>query len=306
MPAAEAGGVGFGGLIPLAPGGDVVEVVVAGGSSAAGELAVLVAGDDGGDDRGGRSVGPGAGVQYVSVVVGEQPPPGGGGVGGDAAGHGRGDRPVPVQFTGVVVQAHQRRRRDRHLHRRSLPVTAGQPGPGRRGTIDGARGTGGTGASRVIAGPAAGAVRLRVGEGGAGQVDQGVGAALVGAALVTTRAVDGGVGHRVQGGLDDRGAVGGQVRPQLGHAVLGRGEDHPPLSDRIAVRGFLVSRVGHPKHRPFHRGPELGRGQLRRPPQHRGFHGRDLLDRQGTGGVDQDGGVPLTDLTGPQQRQRRG
>src|SRR5207244_4506961 len=93
--------------------------------------------------------------------------------------------------------------------------------------------------------------------GGGGELDQGVGPSGVDAAVVAGR--PGPAGQPVEGGLDGRGAVGRQQRPQLGHAVRGGGEHDPAVGGGALVPVLGGGRVGG-QHGPGQAGPQLPGG----------------------------------------------
>ena len=116
----------------------------------------------GGGWVGGGSVGASVDGEQSAVWVGEQPAPGAGGVGGDAAGEAGRDGSVSVQFAGLLIEAEQGGGGDADLDRRLQPAAGLPP------TAAAAGAAGGVAAEGVVA-----------------ELDQGVGAALVGAAGIT-------------------------------------------------------------------------------------------------------------------------
>src|SRR5215471_21187855 len=190
----------------VGPGFDVVEVAQLGCMSASGEGAGSFAGGDVVGEVGGCPVGGAAVVEELAGVVGDESPPGAGLVRGEAAGEGGGGGAVPVEVRGLVVAAGQGAEWD--------------------GDVDG-------GAFSVLFGQG------RVSECPGEHVDERVGAALIRAAVVGL-----GVAEGVQHRLDERGAVGGQQRPEFGDAVVLRGGHHPPLGDRVVVALFGAARRG--------------------------------------------------------------
>ena len=209
-----------GGLVAGCEGFDVVEVVVAGCAAAAGEAAVHVAGDDGAGHVRGWAVGSRSGRGDEAVVVGEQDPPLGGGVGGDAPGHGGGDRAVPVQFGGLGVQAHEGGRGDGDLDAGALPVRLDQV---RIGQHAGAQHRPGR---RRGADPRSGCRRL----------------------------CRGWWRRRPRPARRSRWPHPrrrGRRRQSAMPCSLGE-RDHPPLTDRVGVGVLLLGRGRDPQHRPLH------------------------------------------------------
>jgi len=113
--------------------------------------------------------------------------------------------PYPSRWAGCSIAAEQRAELDGDVDGGPLPVGFGQ---------------------------------TRIAEDPGKHVDERVSAALIPGARIGL-----GAAERVQHRLDERGAVGGQQRPQFGDAVVFLGEHHPPLRDGVVVTLFSPARV---------------------------------------------------------------
>ena len=145
--------------------------------------------------------------QRAGDRVGEQAPPGTGRVGREPARDRGGDRAVPGQLAGLLIQPEQGGRGDGDLDRGAHPVLARQQ---------------------------------RVMDRGDTEIDQGVRAALIDATFV----IGGGHrGQRVDRGHQHRRALGGKQRPQLGHAVLAGGDADAAFGQGLLVLLFGAAGV---------------------------------------------------------------
>src|SRR5882757_2696831 len=119
----------FAGLSAGAPALAMIKIAEPGGSSALREDARSVSGDDVIGECLGWPVAAAAVVEELpGGGVGEQPAPGAGGVGGDAAGHGRGDGSVPVEVGRQFIAAEQGGCGDGDVDGWTLSVVFGQGG----------------------------------------------------------------------------------------------------------------------------------------------------------------------------------
>ncbi len=114
-------------------------------------------------------------------------------------------------------------------------------------------------------------------QGGDAEVDEGVGAALIGGARVGR---GGDRGERVDRGHDRGGALGGQQRPQFAHAVLARADADSPFGHRVGAVLVDPGRV-QGVHRAAHGAFELGQRLPTRPGQYPCLHRRGDLSVEG-------------------------
>src|SRR6266702_6901153 len=129
VPRAQDVQVALVGVAAVAPGDAVIDLAVSGGAIAVREPAALVPGDDVLGEVRRWPVGAAAVVDQPADRVGDQAVPGAGLVRGDPAGQGGGDRAVPVQLAGLLVQLEEGGQGDGDLHRRGGSA-AGSPAPG--------------------------------------------------------------------------------------------------------------------------------------------------------------------------------
>src|SRR6266702_7561761 len=122
VPAAEDVQVALVGVAAVAPGDAVVDLAVSGGAVAVREPAGLVPGDHVFGEVLGGPVGAAAVVDQPAQRVGDQPAPGAGPVRGDPPGQRGGDRAVPVQLAGLLVQVEEGGQGDGDLHRGADPL----------------------------------------------------------------------------------------------------------------------------------------------------------------------------------------
>jgi hypothetical protein len=164
---------------------DDAEIAGASCSPAARGGAHLVAGDHVRSEVARRTIFVAAVIEELpGDRVGDQTAPGTCGVGGEAASNRCRDRAMSGQLAGLLIKTEQRGHGHRHLDRRPHALRLRQQ---------------------------------RVGQGGYSEIDQGVGATLIGRAQVVAGR---GRGKTVDSGQDCGGAFGWQQRPQLGHAVV--------------------------------------------------------------------------------------